>query len=59
MDTQTQTAARLYVVYDRHTGEQVGKTYTSRVRATARRDKLDNEYGAYRYGVRPYTGVQS
>jgi hypothetical protein len=41
-----------YQVYDRKTGDVVG-TYETRRRATRRADRLDNEYGAYRYGVRP------
>lgn len=48
-----QARTQQYAVYDKHTGAQVGKPYSSRARAAARRDKLDNEYGAYRYGVRP------
>lgn len=42
-----------YEVYDRQTGVAVGKPYSDAKRARTRRDKLDNEYGAYRYGVRP------
>jgi hypothetical protein len=42
----------LYLVVDRQTGLQVGKPYTSKSRARNRVDKLDNEYGAYRYTVR-------
>lgn len=45
------TAAQ-YVVIDRYTQSQVGRPYHSRGRATARVDRLDAEYGAYRYDVR-------
>lgn len=41
-----------YIIIDRHTGETVGKPYTSKNRARGRVDKLDNEYGGYRYSVR-------
>lgn len=41
-----------YAVIDRQTGQQVGKPYTSKNRARGRVDKLDNEYGAYRYTIR-------
>jgi len=51
-----------FVVIDAHTGQRVGKPYTgrhARKRARTRMDKLDNEYGAYRYQVKrfdPETG---
>jgi len=38
----------MYQVIDRQTGEVMG-TYQTRSRADRRADKLDNEYGAYRY----------
>lgn len=41
-----------YAVIDRHTGEQVGKSYTSKNRARSRVDKLDRVYGGYRYMVK-------
>ena len=41
-----------YAVIDRQTGLQVGKDYTSKNRARSRADKLDLQYGAYRYSVR-------
>ena len=41
----------VYVVIDGRTGQQVGGEYKSRSRASARADKLDNAYGAYRYRV--------
>lgn len=44
---------RTYVIVDRHTGATIGKPYTNARRARSRADKLDNEYGAYRYSVRP------
>lgn len=43
----------MYEIIDRQTGQRVGTTYKCRKRATTRADKLDNEYGAYRYTVRP------
>lgn len=42
-----------YEVYDRKTGERVGGPYTTASRARNVRDKKDNDYGGYRYGVRP------
>lgn len=45
-------AIKGYVIIDRHTMQQVGKPYTNRSRARARVDKLDMQYGAYRYSVR-------
>lgn len=41
-----------YQIIDTKTGQQVGKDYASRARARSRADRLDNEYGAYRYAVR-------
>ena len=41
-----------YEVVDSRTGKVMGKPYTSKSRARARADKLDNDYGAYRYKVR-------
>jgi hypothetical protein len=35
------------------TGQQVAGPFGSRSRANGKRDKLDNDYGAYRYTVRP------
>jgi hypothetical protein len=48
--TETSTPV-VYVVIDGQTGNQVGGEYKSRSRASARVDKLDNAYGAYRYRV--------
>lgn len=42
----------MYVIVDGQTGKVISKPYESRRRATTRADKLDNEYGAYRYKVR-------
>lgn len=39
-------------IIDRQTGYRVGKPYNDRIRARRRVDRLDNEYGAYRYYVR-------
>jgi RNA polymerase sigma factor (sigma-70 family) len=41
-----------FEVVDSRTGKVMGKPYNSRSRARSRADKLDNEYGAYRYKVR-------
>lgn len=41
-----------YIVIDRKNGEQVGKPYLSKNRARSRVDKLDSEYGSYRYSVK-------
>lgn len=41
-----------YEVVDSKTGKVMGKPYSSRSRARGRADKLDNDYGAYRYKVR-------
>ena len=41
-----------YQVYDRHTGLSVGKPLATRVAASRKVDRLDNAYGAYRYGVK-------
>lgn len=38
-------------IIDKHTGAVVGKA-TTRKGATRAADRRDNEYGAYRYGVR-------
>lgn len=45
----------MFQIIDKQTGLVVGKPYSSRSRARARADKLDNEYGAYRYYVRSAT----
>lgn len=48
----------VYVVIDMRTGKQMGKEYATRSRASARADKLDNAYGAYRYRVESRTVVR-
>lgn len=50
----------IYKIIDMKTGEQIGKdyTYSQRKRARNRADKLDLEYGAYRYSVRPVFAVE-
>jgi hypothetical protein len=45
-----------YEVVDSKTGKVMGKPYNSRSRARGRADKLDNDYGAYRYKVRRVGG---
>lgn len=45
-----------YEVYDRQTKQRVGGPYATAKRARNVRDKKDNEYGGYRYGVRPVGG---
>lgn len=40
---------KIYVITDTRTGKKVGGTYTNMSRAKLRADKLDNEWGAYRY----------
>jgi len=42
-----------YHVIDGRTGSRVGKPHKSRHTARARVDKLDNEWGGYRYQVKP------
>jgi hypothetical protein len=42
-----------YEVYDRKTGLKVGGPYSTKSRARAAVDRLDNKYGGYRYGHRP------
>lgn len=46
MESQT------YKIIDKQTGNQVGGIYQTRRRASARADRLDNQYGAYRYIVK-------
>ena len=38
-----------YIIIDKQTGKQVGKPYKNGAQASRRVDKLDNQYGAYRY----------
>lgn len=44
-----------YEVVDRHTKEVVGGPYSTRARANRAVDRLDNQYGGYRYIARPIT----
>jgi len=44
-----------YVIIDRQTGKIVGE-YTNRKIARNRADKLDNQYGGYRYLVKEVEG---
>lgn len=48
---QTIHQVRTYIVWNFREKCQVGKPYKCRKRATARADKLDLEYGAYKYDV--------
>jgi hypothetical protein len=41
----------MFIIIDKQTGQQVGRSYSTRVSASRRVDRLDNEYGAYRYYV--------
>lgn len=45
-----------YEIVDSKTGKVLGKPYNSRSRARARVDRLDNEYGGYRFKVRRVGG---
>ena len=45
-----------FEIVDSKTGKVIGKPYSSKSRARARVDRLDNEYGAYRYQVRRVGG---
>ncbi|KKM73475.1 hypothetical protein LCGC14_1410110 [marine sediment metagenome] len=40
-----------YQIKNLHTQKVISKIYTSRKRANNRMDKLNNEYGAYKYTV--------
>ena len=48
--------APTYEVVDSRTNKVVGKPYNSRSRARGRADKLDNEFGGYRFKVRRVGG---
>jgi len=41
-----------FEIVDSKTGKVMGKPYSSKSRARSRAERLDNEYGAYRYKVR-------
>ena len=45
-----------FEIVDSKTGKVIGKPYSSRARARARVDRLDNEYGGYRFKVRKTGG---
>jgi hypothetical protein len=47
-----------WIVWDVRTQRAVGKPYLNRRRAVTRADKLDLEYGAYRYQVRALPTTQ-
>jgi len=40
-----------YKIYDTHTHEYLARTYAQRRRASAACDRLDTQYGSYRYSV--------
>lgn len=46
-----------YQVYDRQTGKLMGKPVSSLSQARKKVDRLDNEYGGYRYGYKRVEGV--
>ena len=49
-----ETSEKKYHVYDRKTGERANRTeYSSRSAASKAVDRLDNEYGGYRYSAKP------
>ena len=43
---------RLYYIYNKHTQTIVSKPYKCMKRAWRRVDRLDNEYGGYKYTVK-------
>lgn len=45
----------LFQIVNNQTGAIVGKPYKNKNRARTQRDKLDNEYGGYRYSVKEVT----
>ena len=55
MDDQTpQDTVKKYHIFDRKTGDRVNRTeYSSRSTANRVVDRLDNEYGGYRYYAKP------
>lgn len=42
----------MFVIIDRHTGQQVGKPCSTKAGARRAADRLDLAYGAYRYSVK-------
>ena len=54
MENQDDVVEKKYHVYDRKTGERANRTeYSSRSRANRAVDRLDNDYGGYRYYAKP------
>lgn len=41
-----------WIIWDKIENRPVGKTYSNKRKARSRVDKLDNQYGAYRYMVK-------
>ena len=52
MTDQTKTKYQVIFYGDSVTDSYVVGTYSTRMRARNKADKLDNEYGAYRYSVK-------
>ena len=46
------SVARQYVIVDTQTGYSVAGPFATRVRASRKADRLDSEFGGYRYSVR-------
>jgi len=49
---KTKTKFQVVFIGDSVTDSYVVGTYSTRMRASNKADKLDNEYGAYRYSVK-------
>tara|TARA_B100000609_G_C17140024_1_gene395014 strand:- start:483 stop:659 length:177 start_codon:yes stop_codon:yes gene_type:complete len=52
MTNQTKTKYQVIFYGNSVTDSYVVGTYSTRMRASNKADKLDNEYGAYRYSVK-------
>jgi len=52
MTNQTKTKYQVIFYGDSVIDSYVVGTYSTRMRASNKADKLDNEYGAYRYSVK-------
>ena len=52
MTIQTKTKYQVIFYGDSVTDSYIVGTYSTRMRARNKADKLDNEYGAYRYSVK-------
>jgi len=50
--TKTKTKFQVVFIGDTSTDSYVVGTYSTRMRASNKATKLDNEYGAYRYSVK-------